>query len=75
MTDVAAEQAPGARTPSNTCITCADVAVPMRVVALSGDGLADCEDDEGRHSDVDLALLEDVKVGDEVLVHAGVAIA
>jgi hydrogenase maturation factor len=46
----------------------------MRVVALSGDGLADCEDDEGRHSDVEIALLDDVKPGDALLVHACVAI-
>ena len=57
------------------CVTCGDVALPMRVVALSEDGLADCEDEDGRHSDVEVALLDGVKVGDQVLVHAGVAIA
>jgi hydrogenase maturation factor len=58
----------------STCITCGDVAVPMWVVALSGDGLADCEDEDGRRSDVEIALLDDVEPGDELLVHACVAI-
>jgi hydrogenase expression/formation protein HypC len=68
-----AEQATGGRnTPS--CITCGDVALPMRIVALGGDGLARCEGDAGS-CEVDVGLLERVEVGDEVLVHAGVAIA
>jgi hypothetical protein len=57
-----------------SCITCGDVALPMRVMVLSGDGLAECEDEEGRRSDVEVALLDDVKPGDELLVHACVAI-
>jgi hydrogenase maturation factor len=57
------------------CITCGDVAVPMRVVATGGeDGLAQCVTAEGEASAVDLALLDDVTAGDQVLVHACVAI-
>ena len=38
------------------CQTCGDVAIPMRVVQTGEDGLADCVDDHGRHSQVELAL-------------------
>jgi hydrogenase maturation factor len=55
------------------CQTCGDVAIPMRVVQTGEDGLADCVDDHGRHSQVELALV-DAAPGDEVLVHACVAI-
>jgi hydrogenase maturation factor len=57
------------------CITCGDVAVPMRVVRVGDDGLADCETADGCASTVEVGLLERVQPGDEVLVHAGVAIA
>jgi hydrogenase maturation factor len=58
------------------CITCGDVAIPMRVVTTGGaDGLAHCVTDHGEPSDVDLGLLDDdVKAGDRLLVHACVAI-
>ena len=57
------------------CITCGDIAVPMRVVATDlEDGLAECVTADGEVSSVDLALVEDVRPGDEVLVHACVAI-
>ena len=56
------------------CITCGDVAIPMRVVRLGGeDGLADCVSDDGASAAVDVALV-DVVPGDSVLVHACVAI-
>ena len=55
------------------CQTCGDVAIPMRVVQTGEDGLADCVDDHGRHSQVELTLV-DAAPGDEVLVHACVAI-
>ena len=38
-------------------------------------GLALCEDGEGRRSSVEIALVEPVVPGDELLVHAGTAIA
>ena len=57
------------------CITCGDVAVPMRVVSTGGeDGLAECVTEEGEAAAVDLALVDDVRAGDRVLVHACVAI-
>ncbi len=57
------------------CITCGDVATPMRVLRLDPDrGLALCEDDQGAHASVEIALV-DAGVGDTVLVHAGTAIA
>ena len=55
------------------CITCGDVAVPMRVLRVGDDGLADCVTEEGEASQVELALV-DAAPGDEVLVHACVAI-
>ena len=57
------------------CITCGDVAVPMRVVRTGGaDGLADCVTEEGDEAAVDVTLVDDVAPGDGVLVHACVAI-
>jgi hydrogenase maturation factor len=54
------------------CITCGDEGLPMRVLKVRGDqGL--CEDDGGAHHTVELALVE-AGVGDQVLVHAGVAL-
>jgi hypothetical protein len=67
-----AEQATvGRNTPS--CITCGDVALPMRVVRTGDDGLADCVTDDGEASTVDISLV-DAAPGDAVLVHACVAI-
>ena len=57
----------------SVCITCGDVAIPMRVIRTGDDGLADCVTDEGVTSQVELALV-DAQPGDEVLVHACVAI-
>jgi hydrogenase assembly chaperone HypC/HupF len=62
--------------PYCTCITCSDEALPMRVRRLDEErGLALCEDAGGRRSSVEIALVDDVAVGDELLVHAGTAIA
>jgi hydrogenase maturation factor len=58
------------------CITCGDVALPLRVVALGADpGLARCADAGGREETVEVALVAPVAVGEELLVHAGTAIA
>jgi hydrogenase expression/formation protein HypC len=54
------------------CITCGDVGVEMRVVALR-DGLAVCEAD-GDERDVEIALLDGVEPGDVLLVHADVGL-
>jgi hydrogenase expression/formation protein HypC len=62
-------------TSSDACITCGDVAVPMRVIEVDEERvLALCESAEGERSTVEIALVDAVP-GDEVLVHAGTAIA
>jgi hydrogenase expression/formation protein HypC len=54
------------------CITCGDDGTPMTVVKVRGDqGL--CEDGAGARHTIELALVE-AGVGDQVLVHAGVAL-
>jgi hydrogenase maturation factor len=57
------------------CITCSDEGVPMRVVAAGGDGLALCADEGGGELDVMTDLVGAVTPGDDLLVHAGVALA
>ena len=57
---------------SDHCITCADDGVPMRVLKIRED-LGLCEDEAGAHHTVELALV-DAAPGDQVLVHAGVAL-
>jgi hypothetical protein len=52
------------------CITCSDEGVPMRVLEASVDGLARCEGDVEVMTD----LVGAVAPGDELLVHAGVAL-
>lgn len=59
-----------------SCITCGDVALPMRVVLIdAGRGLALCEDEQGRRESVEIALVQPLAAGDGLLVHAGTAIA
>ena len=67
-----AEQATAGRNP-DSCITCGDIAIPMRVIRTGDDGHADCVAEDGQTSQVELALV-DAGPGDEVLVHACVAI-
>jgi hydrogenase expression/formation protein HypC len=55
------------------CVTCGDEGVPMRVLRVRDDALALCEDPDGVHHTVELALV-DAGTGDQVLVHAGVAL-
>jgi HupF/HypC family len=58
------------------CITCGDEATEMRVLAVDSDrGLALCADREGGRSSVEIALVEGVREGQTLLVHAGTAIA
>jgi hydrogenase maturation factor len=60
---------------SGTCITCGDVAVAMKVILVDEERcLALCETAEGGRATVEIALV-DAAPGDEVLVHAGTAIA
>jgi hydrogenase maturation factor len=60
---------------SEHCITCGDDGVAMRVLRLdAARGLALCADSEGARHTVETALVEPVTPGDELLVHAGVAL-
>jgi hydrogenase maturation factor len=66
--------------PDEHCITCGDVAVPMRVVRTdAADGLAWCRAAEHAAepaaSLVDVTLVGALAPGDLVLVHAGAALA
>jgi hydrogenase maturation factor len=57
------------------CITCGDDGVAMRVLRLDDErGLALCADGQGAHHTVETALVAPVNPGDELLVHAGVAL-
>jgi hydrogenase maturation factor len=57
------------------CITCSDEGIPMRVERIDdARGLALCAAEDGSKSTVEVALV-DVRPGDRVLVHAGVALA
>jgi D-sedoheptulose 7-phosphate isomerase len=56
----------------DACVTCGDVAVEARVVAVSN-GSATVERD-GARENVAVELVEDVAVGDVLLCHAGVAL-
>ena len=53
------------------CVTCSDEGVPMRVVEVRPGNMALCEGDVEVMTD----LVADVRAGEGVLVHAGVAIA
>ncbi len=55
------------------CVTCSDEGAPMRVVRVDERGLALCEDACGKRYTVEIALV-DAEPGDQVLVHAGVAL-
>jgi hydrogenase maturation factor len=58
------------------CVTCGDVADPMRVLRLDLDReLALCANRRGERHTVEVALVAPVAVGDELLVHAGTAIS
>jgi hydrogenase maturation factor len=52
------------------CVTCSDEAVPMRVETVRPGGIAVCDGQE-----VMTDLVGPTEPGDEILVHAGVALA
>ena len=61
--------------PQCGCITCGDEAIAMKVLKVDeGRGLALCADGDGAHSTVETALVEPVREGESLLVHAGTAI-
>jgi hydrogenase expression/formation protein HypC len=57
----------------DVCVTCSDIAVPVTIVRLLGDGLALVDTGSGEE-EVSVAFVSAVP-GDTVLVHAGEAIA
>jgi hydrogenase maturation factor len=60
---------------AHACITCGDVAVPMRVLKIDRDrGLALCSDEHDRHESVEIALVGSVVPEEILLVHAGTAL-
>lgn len=56
------------------CATCADEGIEALVVHVLDDAMAAVEM-EGRRQEVAIELLDDIRAGDRLLVHAGVAIA
>jgi hydrogenase maturation factor len=63
-----------ARCHDDVCITCSDQLLEMVVTSVDGDrGCAVAVCDETT-SVVSIELLDDVRVGDHVLVHGGVAL-
>ena len=59
--------------PHTGCITCGDVGIEMVVLRVE-DSLAVCEGDAGETREVEVALVEPIRTGDKVLVHADVAL-
>jgi hydrogenase expression/formation protein HypC len=57
----------------DVCVTCSDQAVPVTVVRLLDDDLAEVATERGTE-EVSVALVE-AGAGDTILVHAGEAIA
>jgi hydrogenase maturation factor len=58
------------------CITCGDVAEHMTVLQVDEQrALALCEGERGEHVTVEILLVGPVAPGDQLLVHAGTAIA
>ncbi len=57
------------------CVTCSDEALPARVLHVNAEmGLA-VVDVNGTRSEVDVTLVDEVRIGHLLLVHGGVAIA
>ncbi|MCW2999682.1 MAG: hypothetical protein JWN65_3231 [Solirubrobacterales bacterium] len=57
------------------CITCSDEGEELTVLRVDQDrAIALCSDEAGAHSSVEIALVDDVRPGDTLLVHAGTAL-
>lgn len=66
----------GAACGGDHCITCGDDGVPMTVASVDDRReLALCVDAAGERATVETALVAPVTPGDQLLVHAGTAIA
>ena len=75
MTDSEVSSDAACRRDPHGCITCGDEGIPMRVIVVDeARALALCETAGGERSTGEIALV-DAGPGDEVLVHAGTAIA
>lgn len=81
MSDLRPAARPAQRAPADAprcvdghCVTCSDEGVPMRVVSVLDPGMAVCEGENGRRTDVLTALVEEPREGDTLLVHAGTAL-
>ena len=57
------------------CITCSDAAEELRIEAIGADGATGmCVDALGHRSEILLGLVPEARVGEQVLVHGGVAL-
>jgi hydrogenase maturation factor len=57
------------------CITCSDEGAELTVLEVDERrALALCSSAGGEHSAVEIALIDDVRAGDTLLVHAGTAL-
>ena len=64
-----------ADTGDGRCITCGDTAIWMRVLAVDASrALADCAGPGDGREIVDTGLVDAVRAGDSLLVHAGAAL-
>jgi hydrogenase expression/formation protein HypC len=74
MSDPALERYGSCTLDQDGCITCGDVAVPARVLAVDAAG-AQVEDRLGNRAVVAIDFAPDARPGDLLLIHSGVAIA
>lgn len=56
------------------CTTCADEALPATVVEFHPDPWIALVDINGRRAEVDITLVDKIKIGQLLLVHGGVAL-
>ncbi len=56
------------------CITCGDEALPARVLSLDEAGWTALVEVDGQRTEVDISLVDEVAVGQLLLVHGGVAL-
>lgn len=56
------------------CLTCSDDALPVSVLRLLEDGWTAVAEVDGREMEIDISLIEDVDVGQILLVHGGIAL-
>ena len=58
---------------ADSCITCSDAGIPVRVVSVEGDD-ALCEDAAGNRTEIAIELVAPVQPEEILLTHGGVAI-